>query len=196
MRIGRLVLAALLGGVVMFAWGAFIHMATPLAHSAIKSLPAETTLLPQLKQAITARGFYFFPGMDFKDTSEAAQKAWTDRNRAGPRGILIYDPEGGEPMSPTQLGTEFASGVLAALLLAIVLAQVPAGWFVRGLLAAVLGAFAWASVDVSYWNWYGFPDAFALAGLIEQAGGWLLGGIAIALGLGRRPTGTPPPATP
>ena len=56
----------------------------------------------------------------------------------------------------------------------------------RILLATALGVFAWASIDVSYWNWYRFPDMFACSALIDQGVGWLAGGTVISLILGRQ----------
>ena len=31
-----------------------------------------------------------------------------------------------------------------------------------------------------YWNWYGFPDAFFLAQMIDLVVGWTLAGVAMA----------------
>lgn len=181
----RTFVAVVVGGVVLFAWGAIDHMALPTGEMGIQSLPAEATLLPQMKQGISERGFYFFPGMDVHDKSEAAQKAWQEKYRAGPRGVLIYDPTGGEAMSPAQLGTEFVSDLLAALFLTIVLAQVRGGTAARAGLGLLAGLFGWMAIDVSYWNWYRFPSAIVVSSLIEQGVGGLLAGLAIGIVLGR-----------
>ncbi|HXU11392.1 MAG TPA: hypothetical protein VN898_05460 [Candidatus Binatia bacterium] len=55
-----------------------------------------------------------------------------------------------------------------------------ARYWPRVLAVALLGVFAWLSLSVSYWNWYGFPASFILAEGIDQAVGWTLGGLAIA----------------
>jgi hypothetical protein len=91
------------------------------------------------------------------------------------------------------LGTEFASNALGALLAAIILSRVRGSRFTKSLLAAGMGALAWLSIDASYWNWYGFPNAFAGAAFIEQTVGWFLSGGAISLVLGReRPSPSDP----
>jgi hypothetical protein len=50
----------------------------------------------------------------------------------------------------------------------------------RVLFVALLGLIAWLSINVSYWNWYGFPTAFVLGEGIDQVVGWLLAGLAMA----------------
>jgi hypothetical protein len=52
-------------------------------------------------------------------------------------------------------------------------------------LSTLLGLFAWLSISVSYWNWYGFTGAFTSAELIDQLGGWFFGGLVLA-GMTRR----------
>jgi len=188
MPVNRIAVSALLGGTIMFIWGALSHMVLPIGDMGVRSLPGEQMILPAMKFSITERGFYMFPGMaelDGKDMSEEDQKVWADKYKAGPRGILVFDPTGDEAMSPRQLGTEFASNIVASLLLAIVLSQVRGSRGKRIIFAALLGVFAWMSIDVSYWNWYRFPTMFMTAQLIDQGVGWLLAGVAIALGLGR-----------
>ena len=33
---------------------------------------------------------------------------------------------------------------------------------------------------MSYWNWYRFPSAYAVAEAIDQVGGWICGGLVLA----------------
>lgn len=185
MKSVRVLIAGVVGGIVMFAWGAATHMALQLDSLYVRSLPAESSLTAQLKSTLPERGFYFFPGMDENDMSEEAMNKWAAELKAGPRGVVVFDPTGGEMMDVRQLGNEFASNVAAALALAIVLANVRASWFGRTFLAGLLGVFAMLSIDVSYWNWYRFPDGLLAASLIEQGVGWLLAGALIAAVLGR-----------
>ncbi len=181
----RILVAGLVGGAIMFCWGAVSHMALPIGDMGIESLPGEQSLLPQMKTAIPQHGFYFFPGMDKQNATEEQQKAWEEKYKAGPRGILIFDPAGGEAMSVGQLCTEFVSNVLACLVLAVVLAQVCAGVVGRVLFGAGLGLFAWLCIDVSYWNWYRFPGMFTLGQMLDQMIGGLVSALAISLVLGR-----------
>ncbi|MGE0481089.1 MAG: hypothetical protein AB7Q17_11520 [Phycisphaerae bacterium] len=187
----RVLFAGIVGGIVMFCFGAAAHMVLHVDHLYVRPLPADSPVTSQLKSTLTERGFYFFPGMDESSLTDEETERWMAQLRAGPRGIVVFDPSGGEMMEPRQLGNEFASNVAAALALAIVLANVRANWLGRTFLAGLVGVFATLSIDVSYWNWYRFPDGLLAASLIEQGLGWLLAGAFIAAVLGRAKA-TPP----
>ena len=60
----RIVLAALVGGVALFAWESVAHMALPLGEAGLRVLDNEPTVLAALKQNIKEPGFYFFPAGD------------------------------------------------------------------------------------------------------------------------------------
>ncbi len=180
----RVLLAAVIGGVVMFIWGYVCHMPLKLGNLGVKDLPSEQILVPQLKAAISERGIYGFPSAAKGESGEVDKKSSEQEPAAGPSGLLIYDPSGGE-MTAAQLGTEFASNVAAALIAALMLARVGGAWPARAVVGAGLGVVAWLSINVSYWNWDHFPAEFPVEELIEQTVGWLLTGGAIALVLGR-----------
>ncbi len=57
MKLGRLLAAAILGGILMFVWGAVSHTVLPLGEMGMKNLPAEDALVPAMKLAINERGF-------------------------------------------------------------------------------------------------------------------------------------------
>ncbi len=176
----RVVLGGLLGGVVMFIWGAVSHMLLPTGHMGLKPLPNEDALMDSLKTSIREPGLYMFPGMDMTKTpSDAEQKAWEAKHALGPTGLVLYDPKGGEAMSPRQLCTEFISNFVAAMFGALVLSKI-SGYGGRVIAATFIGVIAWMSISVSHWNWYGFPSEFITTEAIDQVGGWLLTGLAIA----------------
>ncbi len=60
MNKGRIVLAGVLAGIVVFIWGAVAHMALGLGESAMKAIPNETEVLSTMQKNINAPGFYFF----------------------------------------------------------------------------------------------------------------------------------------
>ncbi len=124
---------------------------------------------------------YIFPaeGM-LGNKSEAAQKAWQEKFRKGTSGILLYTAGGGDPMDGRKLVTEFISDVLAALVAALVVAMVAGTYFRRVIVVLLLALFAFLSLSVSYWNWYGFPNAYLGAELTMELIGWFLAGLAIA----------------
>lgn len=176
----RVVLAAILGGLLMFVWGAVAHTALPFEQAAFKQVPHEEALLSTLG-GVAEPGMYAFPWIDMggRATPEQ-QEAWRQRIASGPSGLLVFKPSGGEAMSPRQLVTEFFSNVLAALFGALLLVQLPGSYGRRVVSMAFIGIAAWLSISVSQWTWYGFSTPFLIGDLVDQVGGWLLAGIGMA----------------
>lgn len=181
----RVVIAALVGGTVMFAWGAFSHMVLPVGEMGISELPAEEAFVPVIREHVRESGFYMFPGMGGEDSEEAMER-WQQRWETGPSGVLIVEPGARELMPPSQLATEWGADVLGAGIVALVLGWLPLAFAGRAGVACGLGVFAWLTCDVSYWNWYGFPDGMVIGSLIDQGVGWLAAGAAMAAILGGR----------
>jgi hypothetical protein len=176
----RVLLGALVGGIVVFAWGAVSHMVLDLGKDAVMPLPDEERVVEALQADVTEPGFYFFPWVDGKKATDEEKKAWEERYAKGPVGAIVYSPTGTKPMSVRHLVTEFLSNFAAALIAAIVMARSSSGFLARVLSVSALGLFAWLSISVSQWNWYGFPTAFVRAEAIDQVVGWLCGGVALA----------------
>jgi hypothetical protein len=83
---------------------------------------------------------------------------------ATPSGILIYHPPGAKPMTPGQLGAEFLTELIEALLAVILLSQTRLTTFASRLgFVIVAGMLATIATSVSYWNWYGFPVTYTAA---------------------------------
>ncbi|MGH7724166.1 MAG: hypothetical protein ACREOU_01930 [Candidatus Eiseniibacteriota bacterium] len=184
----RILLAGLLGGLVVFGWSAISHMVLPLGEAGIRTIPDEPAMMNALRTHVPGPGLYFFPGYDqkverTKEQEEAAMKDWSDRYRLGPTGILVIAPANRQPMSPSQFVVELVTNILAAAIAAMLLflaaAAIPK-YSVRVLFVTMLGVFAFIVIDLSHWNWYGFPDTYTCAALIDQTVGWFLGGLVIA----------------
>lgn len=185
MNFGRIIGAGVIGGIIMFAWGALSHMALPIGEMGVKPLPQEEAIVGAMKSAMNEHALYMFPSFDANDDSEAAMTALGEKYKAGPRGIIVFDPTGGEMMGPVMLATEFGSNVLAAILVAMVISGVRAPYFCRVLGVVAFGLVAWLSVDISYWNWYRFPTPVMLGSMIEHGVGYFLAGLGIAALVGK-----------
>lgn len=179
--------AGLVGGLVVFLWGFVSHMVLPVGEWGLRAMPVNTPLLESMKANLAEEGLYMYPGKEAGRATEAEEAVWATKYRMGPTGLLLYHPDGRDTVSPALLGIEFATDVAGATLLAYLLiaitgstgAQVRLAKQLRVAVAA--GVFAWMSISVPHWNWYGFPCAFILAELIDQVVGWTLAVLAISL---------------
>ena len=145
----RLIIAAILAGIVMFMWGALSHMVLGIGDAGIKSMPNEIAMTAAMKANLTEPGFYYLPGMDMKTATEAEQAAWAAKYKEGPTAILIYNPKGEEAMSPRQFGVELGSDIAAALVVGMILTFAAVS-FGRGVIISTLvGLTGWLSINVS-----------------------------------------------
>ena len=177
----RILLAALLGGLVMFVWTSVNHMLLPTSEMGITSMPNEDPVLEALRTNVPDAGMYYFPGFDMGANMTPEQEAaWTQKHKTGPAGLLIYKPVGGEPMPPALLVTEFLSTIIAALFMALIADRLSGAYMKRVLLLSLLGLFGWVSISLSQWNWYSFPTAYFLADGIDQYVGALVGAFLVA----------------
>jgi hypothetical protein len=181
---GKTLLAGILGGLVLFAWGAVAHMALPLGTSGMREIvPAqEAALGAALQASCTERAIYLFPhfDLDAKPTPEQ-EELFAARYDAGPAALIVYQPDPGAPMSGRRLGTQLAIDLASAILVAVL------AWHFGGRVTylgkvGLIGSVGLVNVlciVAPYWNWYGFPTAFLLGSSVEQLVGWLLAGLVI-----------------
>jgi len=177
----RLILAAILGGVIMFAWGAFSHMVLNMEKETIKQVPNEAAFVAAMKQNITADGVYALPGMDMSGKATADDmNAWMAKYKEGPTAMLFYNTTGADVFTPRQFLVQLGGDVAAALFGSIILFFAAVG-FARGvIISTLIGVAGWCALLIPYWNWYRFPFEFVRMDLIDQVAGWFLAGLVMA----------------
>jgi hypothetical protein len=177
----RVILAAIVGGLLLFFWGFVAHMLLPFSEQAMKPVPNEAALLEAVGANVTESGVYFIPHMNYKTASEAEQKAYADKVANGPSGLLVLRTGGVSMDMKKELPMELLSNVLAALVAALAVAGLGArGYGGRVGTIFAFGVVAWLSVSVSQWTWYGFSTEFLISDLVDQWGGWLVAGLGMA----------------
>lgn len=184
----RVLVAALMGGIVMFIWGAVAHMALGLGDVGMRQPVAEDTVLASLRPGLGDQaGVYMLPSVDpARMHDKTVMDAYAAKAKTSPYAFMVYLPQGDDlsDMSGT-LPRQWASDTLSALALAFVMGLAAFRFMTRIGIALAAAVFSWLSILVPYWNWYRFPTNFTLAALIEQVIGWLLAGAVMAWWLGR-----------
>jgi hypothetical protein len=172
----RTFLAALLGGLIVFMWGALSHTVLPLGHMGISSaeVGTETEAVAFLTAKFPESGTYFMPDME-----RVPKEQWP---ASGPTAFLVWRPDTPYTMGK-HMAIEFTSNVLAALLAAMLLccgSLCSTKLLCRATAVMGLGVFAWLSISVSQWNWYGFSTGQMIGEGLDQAIGWFLAGLGMA----------------
>jgi hypothetical protein len=167
----RTFLAALIGGAIVFGWGALSHTVLPLGHMGIEPMPAEIVSL--LSAQMPEAGTYSQPHHDFPIPEPLPATM--------PTALLSWRPAAATGMGQ-YLAVEFASNVLAALVAALILCGSACGGSLLCRAGTVMGmgVFAWLSISASQWNWYGFSNGVFVGEGLDQAISWFLAGLAIA----------------
>jgi hypothetical protein len=184
----RIVLAGLLGGIALFMWGSFSHLVLKLPAIGIQEIPQaqEEGVKTVLRGALPQAGFYFFPGMAVAPGASApekaaANKAYEEKYKQGPHGILIFDPSGAEVMTPKQLLIQFALTLIEALLAAWLLSLTRLTAFSSRVgFVVALGVLMALATNVEYWDWYGFPTNYTAAYMLDKVIGLLVVGLVVA----------------
>jgi len=180
----KILLGGIVGGIVLFIWGAVAHMALGIGESSMKAMQNEETVLATMKENLKEPGLYLFPGgVPSNDITEEQQAELMRKWEQGPSGFLVFHPQGMPAMSAKTLLTELGSNILAALVAAFLLSQALGSltsFGSRVLFVALIGLVPFLSISVSFWNWYGFPSGFTLGEFVEQVVGFGLAGVAMA----------------
>jgi hypothetical protein len=183
----RILLAGVLGGIAMFLWSSVAHLVLPLAETGVQEIPNEPAVLgPMNSQLGASSGLYVFPGMGLgpeatRQQKSAAMQQYEQKLASNPSGLLIYHPPGAKALTPGQLGTEFLTEFLEALLVAFLLAQTRIPSFASRVgFVTLAGVMAAITTNIPYWNWYGFPANYTAAYMTMEIVGYLVAGLVIA----------------
>ncbi len=176
----RIALAALIGGVVWFVWGAFAHMALNLGESSLQRLPNEAAVMATLREGHPSDGLYMFPHWNETLTGDAAMADLEAKYKQGPIGMLIYRQSAQEVMPPSMLLKEFLGGLVASAFAAFVLSRISWGVLSSARAAGLCAVAVWFSHSFSEWIWYGYPWLWVVSALFEQTVGWMLAGGSMA----------------
>ena len=170
----RILIAGIVAGLAMFAWEAFAHMVGPFGEMGLSTLPNEGAVRAALAAQLGgADGLFVFPAMEMGDTPTA-----------GPWGLLLYHPQ--FAFSWSAMAWEALVELVMGLALALLIGLTGVAGFGRRMTIAVLvGVAAAFAVSPSYTIWFGFPAAYTLAQMIVAFGDYVVGGLVIAISLGR-----------
>lgn len=185
----RVLLGALVGGVVVFIVGALLHTVLGLGEVGVRAIPQEDTMLSAMRAAIPASGFYIFPAPNMtpgrsKAQMQADNAAYAAKFAQGPSGILVYTTGNGVALNYGKLlGGEFAIDVVSAFFLACILAMGAGGrssYWKRVFAVTLAGLFAGIFLGLEYWNWYNFPTNYTCAYIAIVVIEWFFAGLAMA----------------
>lgn len=184
----RILLGALVGGIVVFIVGALLHTVLGLAAVGVKVIPQEDAVLSAMRSAIHEPGFYIFPAPNMtpgrnKEQMQTDNAAYAGKYQQGPSGIMVYTPSNAPLSYGKLLGGEFIIDLVSAFFLACILAMGAGGkssYWKRVFAVTLAGLFAGLFLGLEYWNWYNFPTNYTVAYIAVVVIDWFFAGLAMA----------------
>lgn len=183
----RIILAAIVGGLIVFAWGPISYIVLPFHTMTYNNIPGDDADVVALLEQFEQPGMYHYPGFPHHEdgtpiTQEEMDETF-ERMREGPViSKMIVHPGGKEPFPPQNFILGFLFNIGAALLLALVIAPMrKAGApFGAGMLIVFCFAlFAVITAIIPDWMWYGYPWLVGTLRSLDVMIAWLLAGLAI-----------------
>jgi len=175
-------LAGLVGGLIMFAWGFIYWGLTGAGASTVKNTLNDDAMAAALRTNLTDRGVYVVPSRP-ATMDQAAMDLYTKKYEQGPIALIIYDPMGSHLMTPGQMIGGFLLGVLACCVAAWFLSRSTATtstYFARVAFCGMFGILISLSTHLVNWNWMGYPLDYVTKWIADSVIGWLLAGLGIA----------------
>ena len=178
----RVLIGALVGGIALFAWSYAAWMFLDI-HRLDRDplLSNEDAVIQAL--AGEERGVYWIPGAKADhDMDSPEHKEWEEKYKRGPRGFLVFDPEGGEPMSAKTMAIGGGINILVALVIALILkGSGVRSFFGRFFMVVGIGIVVALVMDVSNWNWMNYPLDWTRGFVIDHVAGMAIVGFLLAM---------------
>ncbi|TVQ54249.1 MAG: hypothetical protein EA377_05915 [Phycisphaerales bacterium] len=146
----RLLLAALIGGIIVFIWGSVSYMALPFHAQTLNTFPGERAELEEFFSRVSETGVYMYPGQVDAPEGAAADK------REGPTvTMMVLHPQGVDTPMWASLALFLLVNCVGAFILAMMIQGMRRGG-APALACVLVGVlFAVFAIVVAY-----LPDAF------------------------------------
>ena len=192
----RLLVNAIVGGFLLFAWGAIASLVLHVDEFGLSRLAHEPEFVAAVQAGVGEPGLYAFPA---RPPGAGGASDRLERVRSGASGLLLVHPAGREPDSSARYLVVYLADVAAALLAGFLLwLAAPRvrtlAW--RALFVAALGGAGSLSLLLPLWSEQGYPIAWVLALAARNVLGFALVGVFCAWRMkGLVPVPRPSPRT-
>jgi hypothetical protein len=177
------VIAGIVGGIILFLWSFLAWVVLPLHTATMHPISDENAAINALGPLLTSKAVYDMPHDPGMRGGQAAMDAYTKKVERGPTGMIIYDPQGADPMMGKQMFMGILLDFLTAFLAAWMLASsllLSAPYMTKVMYFVMIGVLISVSQHLAYWNWMRFPTDWTLAQIVDTIVGWTLAGLGIA----------------
>jgi len=181
-----LVLGALLGGIVAFAWSAVSWTMLTWHNPTMNSFTNEEAVAKVLAENAPVGGMYWLPGVPpgydkmKGDEKKAAEKLMEDRMKTMPFVYGVVQPHATFDM-PKQMGAGLLFDILGALLITMLVMKTGGMSYMGRVMFIVTIALAVGVIAVvPGWVWWHYGTSWTVIGMLDILIAWFLAGLVIA----------------
>ncbi len=182
----RIILAAVLGGVAMFVWGALDHEVLPLYNNALQKFTNEEAVTQAIVSGTPVSGTYFMPYIvnsppgASEAEKKAAEQANEQRSQKGPQ-MFAFVRVGDFGSFGIHLLGELLKDIVATFIFVwLLMGAGVSSMRNRILFGIALGLVVVFSETMSHWIWYDAGFLYTLSVAIDQVGSFVVASVVIS----------------
>ncbi len=170
----RYVKAGIVGGLILFIWGAISWMALPYHHQSLNNFTNEKAVADVIQANAPHSGMYFMP------TWQQGAQANSPQPSSGPMMLASVHLQGKGSIVLSTL-ISLLTQIVAAIFVAWLLSKATgSGYFGKLSFVVVFALAAGIVTHIPYWNWFCFDTKFTLLEMSDLVIGWFLAGLVMA----------------
>ena len=179
----RLITGGIVGGITLFMWGFVSWVILTWHFDTVRHDSGVMAVVEDIEDNLQETGVYYFPPMTTMRPDETEMEAYTELHKNSPSGMIFYNAQHLDPMSPSRLFVGFLADVGAALfatlLLIVALPSLPKYWG-RVVYVAALGVFAIFAIRMVDGAFFNLPIRWTVNMILDTAISWMLAGLVLA----------------
>ncbi len=179
----KVLIAAILGGAISFAWTSASWMFLPWHQQTIKHFDNEQAVAKTLKAQVEEDGIYLIPKIDQNSAKPMEATASTDTFAF----ISLRSNGTGMSMQESMKFSFFNSIFISILIVILLSCTSDLGYMARVFFVMMVGLIGALSGHVPNWIWWGFATNYTIVMMVDIVIGWFLAGLVIAAFVGREP---------
>lgn len=183
----QFLLGGLVGGILLFVWGAVSWTVLPFSISSLHRVSGEDALLGAMKASMGAKGVYYLPAMPPKSgvpaNDEQMQKQYNEKLKAGPTALVVFNPRGSEPLRTDQMIYGLVDDFLCTLIGIWFLMRSTAyasSYIARAAYFGMFGVLVSFFVHLTNYNWFDYPADYTVAMTLDAVLAWIVSGLGVA----------------
>ncbi len=184
----KIILGGVLGGLVMFLWGAVSWIVLPWHDITLNTFTDEAAVADAVISNAPRDGVYVLP-----DPGEAAAEKDAAAITAAPFLFVNVSRQGVDPQNPWLYIRSLLTQIIAATLITLLLVQTRGlRFWCRVGFVETIGILVAVLATLPMWNWWQFPARYTLVNFADLVIAAILAGLVIAKVVGDIPEQSPP----